>query len=283
MTAAAPGRAAAAAVSAAGLLVLGLVCFRSFGEPPQPTAAAAASVLLLVLSWQLRGDTPLLRRHTTAALGTIVLVCNHPAGPWHQPLAVFAAGMLAVLLGFRRWRPPDLYWFLGSMAAAGAFVAVFQGLRAAPAGWPVAVAAGWLAYHAVAAAADGAFAAATGRQASIRSGAGWGQTARLLGVNLPACLCGYVIADLPGPAAGTVPATVLYLGSVSVLALAVTGWLRNRELRRRLSGLVGAARQLPWADGAIEKVLLGAASASVRADQVAVRTDPPAGGEIGVK
>src|SRR6478752_1928946 len=85
-------RAAASAIAGAGLVLLGMAGLRTIAEPPQLELAAAASLAVLVLAWQLRMDTPIMQRQSTVALGAAVLVCNHPAAPWHQPLAVFAGG-----------------------------------------------------------------------------------------------------------------------------------------------------------------------------------------------
>ena len=149
--------AAIAGISAAGLLVLGQVVAASFVAPPRLGLVAAISVLVLVLAWHLRVDTPLMRRQTTAAMTAVVIVCNDLTAPLHQTVAVVGVGLLATRVVFRRFRWADLYWFISRLLAAAILVAVFQTTHATGLIWPAALLAGWLAFFLTAIAVECAF------------------------------------------------------------------------------------------------------------------------------
>ena len=271
--------AAIAGISAAGLLVLGQVVAASFVAPPRLGLVAAISVLVLVLAWHLRVDTPLMRRQTTAAMTAMVVVCNDLTAPLHQTVAVVGVGLLATRVVFRRFRWADLYWFISRLLAAAILVAVFQAAHAAGIIWPAALLAGWLAFFLTAIAVECAFTTSSKRRSTFRNGIGWPSALGTLGINLLLCLAGQHAAmqfHRDGVQA-------FFLVFASVLALAVTGWLRNRDLRRRLTGLVDASLELPWSPDGLDKTLLAAASASVRADKVTLQPEAPVDKEIGVR
>ncbi len=271
--------AAIAGVSAAGLLVLVQVVAASFVAPPRLSLVAAVSVGVLVLAWHLRVDTPLMRRQTTAAMTAVVIVCNDLTAPLHQTVAVVGVGLLATRVVFRRFRWADLYWFISRLLAAAILVAVFQDAQAAGIFWPVALLAGWLAFFLTAIAVEGAFTTSSKRRSTFRNGIGWPPALGTLAINLLLCLAGQHAA-MQFHREGV---QAFFLVLASVLALAVTGWLRNRDLRRRLTGLVDASLELPWNPDGLDKTLLAAASASVRADKVALQPEAPSDKEIGVR
>ena len=271
--------AAIAGISAAGLLVLGQVIAALIAAPPRFDLVAVLSVLMLVLAWHLRVDTPLMRRQTTAAMTAAVIVCNDLTAPLHETVAVVGVGLLATRVVFRRFRWGDVYWFISRLLAATVLVAVFQALHAAGLAWPAALLAGWLAFFLTAIAVERAFATTSRRSSTFRNGIGWPPALGTLAINLLLCLAAQYAA-LRFSHDGV---QSLLLVFASVLALAVTGWLRNRELRRRLTGLVDASLELPWSPDGLDRTLLAAASASVRADRVSLRPEAPNEREIGVR
>ncbi|MGW6173753.1 putative bifunctional diguanylate cyclase/phosphodiesterase [Arthrobacter sp. NPDC055138] len=271
--------AAIAGISAAGLLVLVQVVAASFVAPPRFSLVAAISVVVLVLAWHLRVDTPLMRRQTTAAMTAVVIACNDLTAPLHQTVAVVGVGLLATRVVFRRFRWADLYWFISRLLASAILVAVFQDAQAAGIFWPVALVAGWLAFFLTAIAVEGAFTTSSNRRSTFRNGIGWPPALGTLAINLLLCLAGQHAA-IQFHREGV---QAFFLVFSSVLALAVTGWLRNRDLRRRLTGLVDASLELPWNPDGLDKTLLAAASASVRADNVTLQPEAPADKEIGVR
>ncbi|MFT4469340.1 putative bifunctional diguanylate cyclase/phosphodiesterase [Arthrobacter sulfonylureivorans] len=271
--------AAIAGISAAGLLVLAQVVTASLVSPPRLGLVSVISVLVLVLAWHLRVDTPLMRRQTTAAMTAMVVVCNDLTAPLHHTVAVVGVGLLATRVVFRRFRWADLYWFISRLLAAAILVAVFQTAHAAGFIWPVALLAAWLAFFLTAIAVEGAFATSSKRRSTFRNGIGWPSALGTLVINLVLCVAGQHAAQQfhrDGVQA-------FFLVFASVLALAVTGWLRNRDLRRRLTGLVDASLELPWNPDGLDKTLLAAASSSVRADKVALQSEAPMDKEIGVR
>ncbi|WP_374947790.1 diguanylate cyclase domain-containing protein [Agreia sp.] len=269
------------------VFVLGYAIYGAVLAPPSSWTVDLVTVLGCIMCAHLRIPTGRIAGLPMLGVAVSLLAISRPASEYLLAVAIWSIGLTISKMIVLRNVPIALYVAGISSLGAVAFVVVHNELTRAGVWQIVSYTVASLCYFGVAMLIE--FIRNRGRWSlEKRFGLSALNPLSIFGVVLLVAVVSTLINSIDGaiipwldrdPDARSTPLVILL---AATLFLVIGQWVRFRTVHRRLSGVVTAAVQLPWATRTgLRRALEVRAQTVLQAGETEVRDDPPGPGEIG--